>query len=461
MALPVALVVLLGFCVAVLYRPSTAVAFAVCVYGFEQWCQANSAFFARNSSYINLSFGVITLLAVIAVVLRGRDPINPLTGGTWSFLALFSYAGVSCIWSLDRDTSLFLYQYYLPYILTFSVLLPMCITDKEDMRTGLLATLMFGTVVMLLLVVGTRVHAWGRTIETAHTVVDRVGGERNRLGPLAIAEMAGQVMLIAVLMNFRGADRVWQVSRWAIALLSLALIYRSGSRGQLIAVIFCAIVFIMFSRGTKKLSSWVGACVAGSLIIGFAAFSYINLVDAGQSHRWDLERMQNQFSNTRIEFVSRLLTFWVESSPMNWLFGLGSSASYDTRIIGRYCHVVVVEVLAELGFFGFGIFMLFVYFVTRDSLRLYKYSKGNDRDRGVAVALISLFGYGVVLSFKQGSLITHHFTFAAGLMICRYAAIVAKEAAVEKKKQMAAQWYAYYQSIAHAQQAGSQQPTPG
>ena len=138
---------------------------------------------------------------------------------------------------------------------------------------------MFGTIVMLLLLTGTHIHAWGRTIEVAGGagVVDRVGELRTRLAPLAVAELGGQMLIIAVLMNFRGLGRIWQQLRWVIVVLALAIIYRSGSRGQLIAAMMSIVMFIIFSRGTKKAFGWVAAAVSTFLILGVAAWSFLGL----------------------------------------------------------------------------------------------------------------------------------------------------------------------------------------
>ena len=52
------------------------------------------------------------------------------------------------------------------------------------MRFALKLTLFFGVFVMLLLLFGTQIHAWGRTIEVEEGlgVVDRVGRQKTRSG---------------------------------------------------------------------------------------------------------------------------------------------------------------------------------------------------------------------------------------------------------------------------------------
>ena len=433
--------VFIAFAVAIVWRPACVLAFAICVYPFEQWAQANSAFFAINSSALNFGLGLLTLFALACCMLRGKNPVHPITPAMWTWLALYVFAACSVFWSVDRDTSYFLFKYHAPYVITFVALLPMVIQDPHDARTGLLATLFFGTVVMLLLMWDTSIHAWGRTITVDHGVgvVDRVGQTRGRLSPLAVAEMAGEIALIAILMNFVGLNRFWQLSRWFVVFVAFALIYRSGSRGQLIATMGALLTFVTLSRGTNRTWGWLGAAMSVFFLLSIATISFFSFADL--RGRWDLDRMGNTIQSTRWSYSVDLLTYWSESSPFSWLFGLGSSASYDRRVLGHYCHVVVAEVLAELGIVGLTMLLVFVAFVVRDGYRLYKMTKNANVERGVVVTFLALFFFQVILSFKERSFLTHTFTFGCGLMICRYAAVMERWRKKARQQSINA-WYA-------------------
>jgi hypothetical protein len=452
MVFGIVILVLLGFAVAIAWRPATIIAFAFSVYAFEQWAQANSSYFGANASFMNLAFGVLTLWALVVIVLRGQNPLNPTTGAYWTWAALFFYAGVSCLWSIDRDVSVFLFKYNFPYMLTFAGIVPLVLRRSEDLYKSLLASLAFGAFVMVLLLISTRVHAWGRTIAVDTAIVDRVGQSRTRLAPLAVAEMAGHMLILAVMMNFRGIHRIWQYLRWGIVFLALGLIYRSGSRGQLIASLLTIVIWITFSRGTKRAIGWVTAGVSTALISGFAVLSFIGFADHTRS-RWDLNRMQEQFGSTRLGFSAKLLDYWFTSGPIAWIFGLGSSASYDERINGIYCHVVIVEILCELGLIGFLIAMALLVFIGRDSRDLYRLTQEDDVARGATVALLAACTFQVILAFKQGSFLTHTFTFCCALMIARHSALVRREAQKEKAMELQKRWYYYYAQL--AQQGGS------
>ena len=440
MVLAIVLFTFIAFAFAIIWRPSTILAFAICIYPFEQWAQANSSFFAVNSYAINFALGILTLFSLACVMLRGRNPLNPVTVSMWIWAVLYLLAGLSCIWALDRDISLFLFRYHAPYIITFVALLPLVIQDRQDVRIGLIASLFFGTLVMTMLLLSTDVHAWGRTINVAQgaTVTNRVGGTSTRLSALSVAEMAGQIALIAILMNFAGVGRIWTLLRWLVVFVAMALIYRSGSRGQFIAMMICLIVFMPPSRGTKQVWGWITAVTSTVFAVSIATFTYTRFANFKQ--RWSLDTMSDTLQSTRIDYCIKLLTFWSESSPFHWLFGVGSSSSYDPRIIGVYPHVLVVEVLGELGVVGLILLTLFMIFVCRDGYYLYTTTKKSSVDRGVVVTLLALFFFQVILTFKERSFLTHTFTFGCGLIISRYASVM-RQYSKQRARSMKA-WYA-------------------
>lgn len=452
MVIPVVLIVFLAFALLITQRPATVLAMAICVYPFEQWALANSAFFAVNSTLINIGFGALTLEALLVVVARGRNPLSPTTTAMGLWLALYILAGISCFWALDRTTSLFLFRHHMPYNITFVLLLPMVFNKPEDIRTGFIASLFFGTVVMGLLLTGTQVHAWGRTIEVAHGqgVVNATGVEQKRLGPLIIAEMCGQLILIASLMRFSGVNKIWGLLRWVVALMAMALIYRSGSRGQLIGALFALILFMPLSRGTKQITGWVATMVSLFLIGGIAVMAFSGVNDA--TNRWDLESMKSNFSSTRLELCVRLMEYWATSSPVNWLFGIGSSSSFDSRLLGIYCHVVFVEILGELGVVGLLLTIGLGYFVIRDCFALYGLVKEDKLERSTMVTLIAIALYQTLLACKQGSFLTNTFGFAIYLMVSRQTVVVRMAQQAARAVEWRKWWYAY-QSQA-AQQGG-------
>ena len=212
---------------------------------------------------------------------------------------------------------------------------------------------------------------------------------------------------------------------------------------------------ITFSEGAKKTKGWVTAAVTTMLMLGFAAFSFSGF--ASHTERWQMDNMQTNFAATRMDYVSRLLSFWAESSPVNWMFGIGNSSSFDTRILGRYCHVLVAEILGELGLFGMLLFLTLMFLVAKDCYQAYCLVKDKPVERGVTVTLIALCIYQFLLTFKQGSLLNNYVTFGILLMMARHAAVTRQAFAKESRVALQRRWYQYYARYGQSAMA----PPPG
>ena len=428
--------ILLGFAVAICYRPAYVMSLAFCIYPFEQWAQVKSAFFAGNGSAINFAFGFLVLLALLMVVIRGKNPLNPLTPGAVVCFSLFLYAGASCLWSVDSNVSIFMFKFNLPYVTTFIFLVPLVIHDSKDLRAGIMGTLIFGSVLMVMLVTSTTTNELGRGVEYRHDFVNvthRGGRTQEELTPLALAEMAGTLAIIAILMNYSGSARIWSLLRWGVVLLALLLIVRSGSRGQLIGL---AVVpfFVGVSRGRsgRVATILVGAAVfvVGLLIVVFALSGATEVI----GNRFQVDKALESFEESRLGMCSIMLSEWVYGGPSAWLFGLGSSASWV--LMGIYPHVVVVEVLVELGIVGLLLLSVVTFCCIGDWLKLIKLSDSDKVKRGLYGTLGGVGAYLILLTFKQGSLLTHPPLFMLTMVVFRMAAIATKESKREKARQM-------------------------
>ena len=448
------LMALFGVLVAgVIWRPSTVLAAAFCVYPFEQWAQANIAFFAVNTQFINYGFGLLMLLAVAVAFMQGSNPITPISPGYLAGFAIYLLAAASCVWSVNMQMSMFSFKFSLPYVLTFVFVTPLVINNTNDLRWGLFSVLLFGAVISLLLLFGTQVHEYGRTIVTNHgeNLTNRAGDEEARMAPLIVAEMAGNLILISVLLNFQGVNRIWGVLRWGLVLVALVLIVRSGSRGQLIALVILPL-FVGPSRGhSKAFSVFAGIAILAFLAIGVVAvFSGVGgLSDSVFNSRWEVDKMAESYELGRIGQCTKLLTHWLIGGPLRWAFGLGSSASYDPEILGFYPHVVVVEILCELGIVGCIVFGIIVYQTVTAWRKILMVYKDSPTERGAIVALGAVATYTFILSFKQGSFLRSTTMMMSSLVLTRYAAIVLadhRQKTVKKMQMM-------YASMMQQQQA--------
>ncbi|MFO0916136.1 MAG: O-antigen ligase family protein [Pirellulales bacterium] len=416
-------------------RPHMVLAPALCVYGFEQWCFVHSSYFRVHSTAVNFGFGILCLIAVASLILKGQNPFRGFSTAGLTFFMLYLLVSASTVWSIDPATTFLNWKIAFPYVVAFSLLTPVCIRSEKELHDALIFSLICGTATLLLLYFGTRIHAWGRTIELASAISDRSGTKETRLTPLAPAELAGQVMIITSLMNFTGWLIVWKPARWPVVLMAVLNIVRAGSRGQLLGAFFPVVWFIGASRGYRKQYQLVVGLVTLLVVVVLTVWSFTLTGIGGLAARFDLSKMGEELNDTRVQMCMIVLDYWAKSGPIRWLIGLGSSASLVPQILGVYPHVLVVEVLAELGIIGLILLLAFWAYTAIELRQWWNLVKDDPRRRGLVTASAGLFLYAVILTFKQGTFFTHSYMMLFGVLIGRVVADVRQKAAAEEQYQ--------------------------
>ncbi|MEM6561493.1 MAG: hypothetical protein AAF656_07815, partial [Planctomycetota bacterium] len=184
-----------------------------------------------------------------------------------------------------------------------------------------------------------------------------------------------------------------------------------------LAMLIAGLTFIAYSR---RIGSWKGLFGSVFAVCVFALVSAF-LLEAmvGGTERWSPQRMVTVYGSTRLSMAGDLLQAWLEAGPLAWVFGLGIAASFDPTINGVYPHLVMAEALGELGLIGFVLLWLVVIFAGRSLYRLWPAVKDYPEARGLVAVIGALFFFNVILSFKQGSLLDSHSTFAFAIILGR------------------------------------------
>lgn len=390
-----------------LWRPPVAVAGMLCLYGLDQWLQSRQGLFLRISYLTNIGMASVVALGLVVAGLRQRLQLADYPRVGYLVLALLGFALLSFLWTPDRAA--FMERWILagPYLLTIVLMMPLLVRDWQDVQTAFYATLILGTLTLSLLAFNAEWTYRGLAIGR-----DQMGN------PLAVASLGGYVALIALLMNFSGVARVWQITRWGVFLLGLYISMRSGSRGQTIALVFAAFAFLPLSR---RFTSFKGlaATLVGVVCIGvIVAWAQSIWATTG---RWDFERMSLDYGGGRLGKISFLLGEWLSAGPLAWVIGLGNSASFDEELLGFYPHLVLGEVLAEQGLIGFGLFVAILFLAFRAVLRGARAGRDVPVMRGIFAVLGALLLFDFILSFKQGSMIGTPYLFAFCIMLGRIA----------------------------------------
>ncbi|MEM8677854.1 MAG: hypothetical protein AAGF97_00735 [Planctomycetota bacterium] len=433
--------VLFALLVATIWRPPVAYSAVVVTFALEQWAQASGAFFAQHSALLNYLVGIIVLTALISSLARGRKVFSTIELVYAGIVLFLGYAVLSLAWTPDRRAAVSVMWYSAPYMVTYGLAVPLIFTEKNDFRIAIVATAVVGCFVLPALLLGTNIHAFGRTIETTTAVVDRYGREKSRLNPLAVASYSGVVVLAFMLGHVGKTNRLLKVLGWIVVPIGMYLIVRSGSRGQFLGTVLAGAALVKFSYPGLNLGRLFG-WVFGLGLLAVTAYVAISLLPSA-TVRFNVADGYENYMGTRGQMVGHLLEAWFQSSPMNIIFGLGVSASWF--VVGYYPHVQPVEILAELGVFGFMMAATLIIMGAWKAVQGMQLTKRDLENRGALVAFMGFTALYFMLAFKQGSYLTNYSLFM-NLAIMSKAATLWGRAKSQADLQRRQQWMHWQQT---------------
>ena len=386
-------------------RNNTGIALALIwsTYTLEQFLQFSHRIFIAYGSLVNIATVLIVLGSLVYSLSVGRMKNIVLTRSHYLWMALFGWTALSATWGIYRGADDILIQ-AIPYLGGFVLLGPFCAQNDKQVSKAIMATIFFGGLVMtgmLFCSFGNRALSLGFA-----------GGKEIEGNPLAVATYGGYVTTCALFSIFHSRGNVMLLAlKLAIAMLGLYMIVRTGSRGQLVAVVVACAIWLPITSGISfKLSNVfllllaVGVFIAGVSFVG----------EVGLTRRWEAESLARD-SDSRFGAAWFMIDKLMDAGPGSWLVGLGSSASY--KYLNTYPHFVPAEVLVEEGIVGFGLFTAFLLMVTRDGWKVLSSKETPMQTRINIGCLLSLFTFQFGLCLKQGSLIGSPLLFCVGLCI--------------------------------------------
>lgn len=398
-------------CLIAMRRPAAAVGAYLCTFGLEQWAQSQSGYFFVHASLTNLSTGCVLLFALAMQQVRGTPMFSGGMSATlWVLLTLLAWTAASLMWTIYDDALTRFKIYALP-VVAYVFLVPLLIKNPRDLRSALLVLMVVGGAVLMLLVTTSTWESRHIILKQGAAIGSVIG---NRGNPLATASMAGYVAIAALLLNFRGAGKFWLLLRWPLIALTLIVAFKSGSRGQLFAMVAAAIMFLPLSRRIKNLPGFVGICLGVGIMLMLATWAFDNY--SSGDNRWDVENMMSTWQTSRGGTSTIVLQEWAAGGPLVWLIGLGHAGSFATEI-AYYPHLVMVETLAELGFVGFALLWVFVIVTYLSYFKLHKAVRDDPVIRGTCAAAAAIFMFEIILSFKQGTLLSNGIAFSFAIIL--------------------------------------------
>jgi hypothetical protein len=354
--------IIIAFAVLIIRQPSIALTALICMYGLKQWVQASHPFFLQHHEFTNLVVGALIVLAVWVHHMRGKPLIAGYPKVGWLVVGLFMYAFASTFWVSRPELSLEQWDKVWPYIITQVIFMPLLIYRADEFRSAFVLLFVMGTLISILLLFTVK---WEyRSIVLSSPGMPIYGN------PLAPAQIAGNVAFATLFLKFRHKLKIWALLKWIVIALNLALIVKSGSRGQLIAAILLMGLALPFSQQIRSMKGWIIIAVAMSSIVSITYWTLElfwgedQKISGPMGERWSEEAMSEAMGG-RFDNVLLLMRLWF-STPMTLLFGLGNSTSYDPSVIGIYPHFVPAEILCEEGLIGF-CFFVYILFLTMRS----------------------------------------------------------------------------------------------
>ena len=420
----------IGACVAILFvllligalaSPRYALLLLIVLFPLKQLLQASFGYFQSNGAQINIAVALAAGFVVIQCMSRGVPVLRGYWQGVTACIALFYsqvLLGVLYTPAQARPAAIYFLSDLWPYAILLFVLMPMLMTRLEDFRRVVPLLMFFGGLITVLIII----HPQARDIAGRFVLIigPPRGGSETTGNPLATAELGGMLLIAGVLFRPEAGNRLHTAIRIFAIAAGLAIAVRSGSRGQFLMATGCAALMIPLAYRVKNIGGFIAGCL-GVLLVLVVAFAAKELLVTGEgTRRWDANALlEGLFA--RLNEGGRIFSQYV-SSPVYYLTGMGTSAynafSSDARSYG-YPHNTAIEAITEYGLMGVTILCSALYLTFRWGKRLIGLYREDPAMRGAAAILAAVTLYSVLLSLKQGSLISLPTFFGWMIMLAK------------------------------------------
>jgi hypothetical protein len=400
-------------------RPSLCLTLMLLLFGIKIVMQSQFAFMQTPIGSLSVNFAAaiaIVLSIVLASIVRPdlkRSYANRASIGIWCLLA---WSLVTMIWTLDQPAALSVVGSGWPYAMIGTFLVPLAIRRPEEAADALRWVRILGFVLSIVVLTSPEF-----TTKAGRIGIDLAISASARSNPLVIGELGGTVVLLGILLSNGKKSSLELFFRTCCVLVGTAVVFLSGSRGQ---IFFALGIGILFYPVSFRLVN-VRAFVAGAVLISVMAVA-ANVIVTSAFSDWELRRFSieqllygDSSAGSRFGAVLAMAQEWA-AQPSAWLFGLGLNA-YSALPLGTgdiYSHVVFADALFELGAIGATLMGCVVYTAIKSAFRLARWSAARDPGvRSETGCFIALFAYHLLLINKQGALWGCHVFFGLAIIL--------------------------------------------
>ncbi len=430
----IALLLFVLVCLLALFKPHWTLVLIFTVFAFEQLLESFIPFFALKSWVINVTTAGIAGMALLTSLITGKRPFKGfLNLNTVLIFSLYLFASFGVLYSMSPEAGKYFLNKGSPYFVLLVLMLPALVSSAEQITKMTTPFLFVGMIILILILVSPRTLIYGMRllIDLSYT---RGSGEHGN--PLALGELGGMMMIVAVLMNPERNNVLITLLRIAALLIGLSVSFLVGSRGQLIFSIFVAVLCYPIAYQIKDINQFfIRTASAGItlLLVSFVAKTFLLGTDA--SARFSTESLSEGL-NSRMYFVTEMLNAW-GSNPANYIQGLGTGAFNAIVPHGQdayiYPHNLAVEILTHHGLIGFTLLCLIGLVTAIHAIRLVNLGRHGQINRGVVAIVLAMTCYVTMISMKQGSFMLYPLPFYMCMVVSKLYSRTVREIGDDKQ----------------------------
>ncbi len=385
-------------CLMAVLRPGWGLALVMSMFTLEQALQASSPIFLRFLSLANVLVALSVGFGVSRSLLQQNRPFLGYASAVWiGVITLHLWACATLLWTPAYVAALSLTTSNIPYLILFIVFAPLLVDGIDSIESFLRAYLLLGSAVVVVILINPNF-----TFKLGRLGVDLSALVRSN--PLAMGELGGSLMLVAVLFRIGVRSAYLTLLRFAAFFLGAILALQSGSRGQSLFAVVLALVFYPLSTKIKNIMGFVWTAIGAVVLIPVVLILAGQLLGSSEIRRWDADVLAGG-TEIRVANAMDLISAFLRYPPA-WVAGLGSNAfsAYTAASHEPYSHFLFLDIVTELGIPMFVMFCAMSLIVWRDSRWLFNRFAEDPVPRASLSVLFALLGYQILLVNKQGYL---------------------------------------------------------
>jgi len=387
----------------------------------EQLIQSSSSFFRDTALGLQATNYIVALTVALTsgyAVFKNPQRFQGILNNTTIIIGImFIWTLLSCLWSPGRAKGFDVLVSTAPYLVLFFIFMPLLITSLADWSRVARYCLVLGMIISGLILISPEF-----TMKFGRLGLDMASDVKGgRSSPLALGELGGTCIVLAVFVGTRFDPLYFKVFRGIAVLLGTILVVKSGSRGQLMFAVITVALTYPISKQFSNAKNYIFAIIGLGLtliLINYIAGQVANTGSLDTEKRW-AEGATNEGLDARYRNIFFLLETWLKS-PAYWIQGLGFYSFGELNPFGEpYTHAIVVDMLGELGLVGFTLFSIMCILSWISFRKIFIAVRNDPIQRANLSSLAAMLIYQFLLSNKQGNISGSFLMFSLILLAAR------------------------------------------